>query len=259
MPPNRVHPGDERHLGGAFQDNRIIPPEGIRVAGMPAAARKHALAIAEAFVQLLPAAPRAARMREIEAHLDETWSAGSAAAVQATSSTTGCSRRCSSQSSTITAASSSTTTRRSRSTSTRCCGPRTVMTTAVPGCASGSGTTGYRQRRRPRRESDHRHGRPITTRRLKSCAIVTDTSDSNCGDRHEQDRPGCPRYACAAPGRSGKRRTTAVRVSRCVTAFRGPAVTGLDQSDRMPGRQHPTDERARPENQDKPGAASPHA
>jgi hypothetical protein len=73
MPAGRVHPGDERHLGGAFQDNRVIPVEGIRVADMPAAARDRAIAIAEAFVRLLPSGPRAARMREIEAHLDETW------------------------------------------------------------------------------------------------------------------------------------------------------------------------------------------
>jgi hypothetical protein len=35
MPPGRVDPGDERHLAGAFQDNRVIPFEGIRVAAMP--------------------------------------------------------------------------------------------------------------------------------------------------------------------------------------------------------------------------------
>ncbi len=35
MPEGRVHPGDERHLAGAFQDNRIIPFEGIQVAQMP--------------------------------------------------------------------------------------------------------------------------------------------------------------------------------------------------------------------------------
>jgi hypothetical protein len=73
MPAGRVHPGDERHLGGAFQDNRVIPFEGIRVADMPAAAKKHAIAIAGAFVKLLPEGPRAARIREIEARLDETW------------------------------------------------------------------------------------------------------------------------------------------------------------------------------------------
>jgi hypothetical protein len=73
MPPGRVHPGDERHLGGAFQDNRTIPFEGLPVASMPAAARDRAVAIAETFVRLLPPGPRAARMREIEAHLEETW------------------------------------------------------------------------------------------------------------------------------------------------------------------------------------------
>ena len=73
MPPGRVHPGDERHLAGAFQDNRVIPFEGVRVADMPAAAQQAARAIAESFVRLLPEGPRAARLREIEAHLDETW------------------------------------------------------------------------------------------------------------------------------------------------------------------------------------------
>src|SRR5919205_3331830 len=73
MPPGRVHPGDERHLAGAFQDNRVIPFEGIRVADMPAEAQQHALAIAETFVRLLPEGPRAARLREIAAHLDQTW------------------------------------------------------------------------------------------------------------------------------------------------------------------------------------------
>jgi hypothetical protein len=73
MPEGRVHPGDERHLAGAFQDNRVIPVEGIRVAEMPAEAQQHALAIAETFVELLPEGPRAARLREITDHLDETW------------------------------------------------------------------------------------------------------------------------------------------------------------------------------------------
>ncbi|GIM89611.1 DUF3500 domain-containing protein [Paractinoplanes toevensis] len=73
MPPGRVHAGDERHLGGAFQDNRTIRCEGVRVAEMPADAQRLALAIAEDFAKLLPVGPRAARMREIRQHLDETW------------------------------------------------------------------------------------------------------------------------------------------------------------------------------------------
>jgi hypothetical protein len=73
MPPGRVHPGDERHLAGAFQDNRVIPLEGIAVTDMPAKARRLVLALIEEFSSLLPAGPLAARMREVEAFLDETW------------------------------------------------------------------------------------------------------------------------------------------------------------------------------------------
>ncbi len=73
MPPGRVHPGDERHLAGAFQDNRVIPFEGIPVDQMDTRARQLVLAIAEQFVALLPAGPRTARLREIEEHLDRTW------------------------------------------------------------------------------------------------------------------------------------------------------------------------------------------
>jgi Protein of unknown function (DUF3500) len=73
MPPGRVHPGDERHLAGAFQDNRAIPLEGTPVKDMPVKARQLILEIAGQFSSLLPAGPRTARMREIEAHLDETW------------------------------------------------------------------------------------------------------------------------------------------------------------------------------------------
>ncbi|MGW1786955.1 DUF3500 domain-containing protein [Streptomyces sp. NPDC002143] len=73
MPPGRVHPGDERHLAGAFQDNRVIPVEGIRAADLPERARRILLELAESFVSLLPDGPRAARMREIHDHLDATW------------------------------------------------------------------------------------------------------------------------------------------------------------------------------------------
>ncbi|WP_329538193.1 DUF3500 domain-containing protein (plasmid) [Streptomyces sp. NBC_01450] len=73
MPPGRVHPGDERHLAGAFQDNRVIPVEGLRAADMPEQGRAILLEMAESFVSLLPDGPRAARMREVRDHLDETW------------------------------------------------------------------------------------------------------------------------------------------------------------------------------------------
>lgn len=73
MPPGRIHPGDERHLAGAFQDNRVVPFEGIRVTDMPAPARDIVLALVAEFLILLPAGPRAARMREVTDCLDETW------------------------------------------------------------------------------------------------------------------------------------------------------------------------------------------
>jgi len=73
MPEGRVHPGDERHLAGAFQDNRVIPFEGVRITELPFEAQRTARQIAESFVRLLPEGPRAARVREIEEHLDETW------------------------------------------------------------------------------------------------------------------------------------------------------------------------------------------
>jgi len=73
MPPGRVHPGDERHLAGAFQDNRIIPIEGICATDMPVAARELLMEIVEQYLTLLPAGPRAARLREVGEHLEETW------------------------------------------------------------------------------------------------------------------------------------------------------------------------------------------
>ena len=73
MPPGRVHPGDERHLAGAFQDNRVIPNEGVWVGDMPAPPQDLVMAIAEEFIRLLPTGPRAARLREIRERLPETW------------------------------------------------------------------------------------------------------------------------------------------------------------------------------------------
>ncbi len=73
MPAGRVHPGDERHLAGAFQDNRVIPNEGVCVGDMPTSAQDLVMAIAEEFTSLLPAGPRAARLREVRERLPETW------------------------------------------------------------------------------------------------------------------------------------------------------------------------------------------
>ena len=73
MPEGRVHPGDERHLGGAFQDNRVIPYEGISVEHFSAAQKRQLMDIVAAFISYLPEGPLAAKLAQVEASLDRTW------------------------------------------------------------------------------------------------------------------------------------------------------------------------------------------
>ena len=73
MPEGRWNPGDERHLGGAFQDNRVIPYEGIPVSEFSALQKTQLLDIIEAFICYLPEAPLAAKMAQVESMLDRTW------------------------------------------------------------------------------------------------------------------------------------------------------------------------------------------
>ncbi|MFJ5958848.1 DUF3500 domain-containing protein [Paenarthrobacter sp. NPDC092416] len=73
MPEGRLHPGDERHLAGCFQDNRVIPYEGIPVSSLPAAAVALLDEIVNDSIAYLPSGPRAARFREIREHYAETW------------------------------------------------------------------------------------------------------------------------------------------------------------------------------------------
>lgn len=79
MPEGRVHPGDERHLAGAFQDNRVIPYEGVRAADLADGARTALMRLVETFLVVLPEGPRAAKLREVQEHLDEahfSWIGG---------------------------------------------------------------------------------------------------------------------------------------------------------------------------------------
>ena len=73
MPDGRVHPGDERHLAGAFQDNRVIPYEGVCVSTLGSDARDAIMGLVETFLITLPEGPRRAKLREVEAHLDEAY------------------------------------------------------------------------------------------------------------------------------------------------------------------------------------------
>ena len=72
MPPQRWNPADERHLGGAFRDNRVVPYEGIRAGEFSAAQRERLLRLIESFIVYLPDAPRRARLGQIEQHFAET-------------------------------------------------------------------------------------------------------------------------------------------------------------------------------------------
>jgi len=73
MPEGRWQFADERHLGGAFQDNRIVPYEGVRGDALDAEQRRLLMEIVQHFLCYLPDGPRAARLAQIERHLDDTW------------------------------------------------------------------------------------------------------------------------------------------------------------------------------------------
>lgn len=73
MPEGRYHPGDGLHLGGAFQDNRVIPYEGVCLDEVSDAARAAVSAFVSDFIAYLPEGPRRVRQREIEAHYDQTY------------------------------------------------------------------------------------------------------------------------------------------------------------------------------------------
>jgi len=72
-PAGRWHPADGLHLGGAFQDNRVVPYEGIPASDMTAAQKRQLLDISDSFLDVLPDGPRAKRLEQIERHFDRTW------------------------------------------------------------------------------------------------------------------------------------------------------------------------------------------
>jgi len=72
LPPGRRHFADNLNLGGAFQDNRIIPYEGLVADALDGAQRRRLLALIERYLGTLPPEPLSWRMAEVENHLDET-------------------------------------------------------------------------------------------------------------------------------------------------------------------------------------------
>jgi hypothetical protein len=72
LPPGRRHFADNLHLGGAHQDNRIIPYEGVQGSALSAVQRRQLLDLIALYVAPLPPGPHAARMEEIDRHLGDT-------------------------------------------------------------------------------------------------------------------------------------------------------------------------------------------
>ncbi|MEG3615235.1 DUF3500 domain-containing protein [Isoptericola haloaureus] len=73
MPEGRLHPADERHVAGAFRDNRVIPAEGICAAELTDDQWALLRAVAEDFLLLLSAPQREATMGDVDAFRHETW------------------------------------------------------------------------------------------------------------------------------------------------------------------------------------------
>ncbi len=73
MPTDRWHFADERQLGGAYRDNRTIPYEGVNARSLSSPQREQLRDVVASFLDLLPPRPFEARMRQVEASLDDTW------------------------------------------------------------------------------------------------------------------------------------------------------------------------------------------
>ena len=64
--------GDGLHLGGAYQDNRIIPYEGVTGEMLTPRQRQNLLDLSREYLGTLPTGPLEARMNDIERHLEAT-------------------------------------------------------------------------------------------------------------------------------------------------------------------------------------------
>jgi hypothetical protein len=73
LPSGRRHFADNLHLGGAFQDNRVVPYEGLNAGAMSAEQCRALMRLARLFLSALPEGPLASRLAEVEQHLDATF------------------------------------------------------------------------------------------------------------------------------------------------------------------------------------------
>jgi len=73
MPEGRVHPADERHVAGAFRDNRVVPYEGIAVADLDPRQQELLREVVADFLVLLKPEQRDLTLADYDAHREETW------------------------------------------------------------------------------------------------------------------------------------------------------------------------------------------
>lgn len=72
---DRWNKDDQRHLCGAFRDNRVVPYEGLPCSSTELSPHQHSLLlqIAEEFLLYLPAKSRSLKINQIKEHFDETY------------------------------------------------------------------------------------------------------------------------------------------------------------------------------------------
>ena len=73
MPHGRWNHDDQRHLCGAYRDNRVVPYEGVLVSEMDEEQKEMVRGILEQYLLYLPAKAREIRLRQCEAWFHETY------------------------------------------------------------------------------------------------------------------------------------------------------------------------------------------
>lgn len=73
MPPGRWNRDDQRHLCGAYRDNRIVPYEGILVSQMTLDQQQLVLGILNQYYLYLPETSRKLRLKDAESWFQETY------------------------------------------------------------------------------------------------------------------------------------------------------------------------------------------
>jgi hypothetical protein len=73
MPKGRWNHDDQRHLCGAYRDNRVVPYEGVLVAEMDDTQKELVRGILREYLLYLPARAREVRMQEVERWFGETY------------------------------------------------------------------------------------------------------------------------------------------------------------------------------------------